>query len=272
MTYVPGSELGDAVSSGRAGTAATTDGRVAGAILASQTFLVVRILSVLVCVSLLPAHLPSVALRLDSAHTFVLPLAGFDPGAVLLLVAAVSALELYLVYRLADRVRLARFGVLLIESCAIVATTTALAFGASLAILPLVASVGATCLLLLNRVRWAFLLQPRVSNLTGHRQGGTFAGYAAPSLDSPKPAQTVGYQARRRETYPAESSSVTRPSAVSPLPPAAWRERPSTRPYSRDLEGAPVSPWSEFRVYGTEDGNTPAPPPSPPPGPIQTGV
>jgi len=272
MTYVPGSELGDAVSSGRAGGAATTDGRVAGAILASQTLLVVRILSVLVCVSLLPARLPSVTLRLDSSHTFLLPLAGFDPGVVLLLVAAVSALELYLVYRLADRVRLARFGVLLIESCAIVATTIALAFGASLASLPLAASVGATCLLLLNRVRWAFLLQPRASNLTGHRQGGTFAGYAAPSLDSPKPAQTVGYQVRRRESYPPDHPSLARPSAVPPPPPAGWRERPSNRPHTRDLEGAPVSPWSEFRVYGAEDGNPPSPPLSPPPGPISTAV
>ena len=202
MSYVPGSDFGSAVTieSGQR-RAAALDRRVAAAIAACQTFLVVRILSVILFVSLLPARLPSVILSLDATHAVRLPLGGLDRGSVLIVVAAVSMVELDLVYRLADRRRVARYGVLLTESFAIVLTTIALAYGASLAVLPLVTSVGAAGVLLLNQVRWAFRLQSRQRGLTGRRQGGTFAGYAAPSLDSPRAPQLVGYQARRYEDW-----------------------------------------------------------------------
>ena len=210
------------------------------AIAACQTFLVVRILSVLLGVSLLPARLPAVELRLDATHAVILPLAGLNRGMVLLAVGLVSAVELYLVYRLADRVRLARFGVLLIESLAIVLTTIALAFGAGFALLPLVTAVGATCLLLLNQVRWAFLLQPKQRDLTGYRQGGTFAGYAAPSLETPKAPQRVGYVARRSEGAErlvadtsgepqvprTDQAAPSRPADSPPGSPLSWPNRP----------------------------------------------
>ena len=208
MTYVPGMKLVDAASAGRGHQRAVAiDARVGAAIAACQVFLVVRILSVLLGVSLLPLRLPAIVFRLDTTHGVALPLSGLDRGSVLLVVAAASAVELYLVYRLADRLRLARFSVLLIESCAIVITTIALAFGAGFAILPLVTSVGATCLLLLNQVRWAFRLQPTQRSLTGRRQGGTFAGYAAPSLEAPKAPQPVGYKARRGEDREPQAST-----------------------------------------------------------------
>src|ERR1035437_6318063 len=200
MSYVPGSDFGSAVTieSGQR-RAAALDRRVAAAIAACQTFLVVRILSVILFVSLLPARLPSVILSLDATHAVRLPLGGLDRGSVLIVVAAASMGELDLVYRLADRRRVARYGVLLPESFAIVLTTIALAYGASLAVLPLVTAIGATSVLLLNQVRWAFRLTLRQRVLTGRRQGGTFAGYAAPSLDCPRTPQRVGYQARRHE-------------------------------------------------------------------------
>jgi len=241
MTYVPGSMFGEAATLGGGHRrAAAIDARVRAAIAACQTFLVVRILSVLLGVSLLPARLPAVELRLDATHAVILPLAGLNRGMVLLAVGLVSAVELYLVYRLADRVRLARFGVLLIESLAIVLTTIALAFGAGFALLPLVTAVGATCLLLLNQVRWAFLLQPKQRDLTGYRQGGTFAGYAAPSLETPKAPQRVGYVARRsEETGPVAGDAsggpqVLRTDHAAPSRPAdspsgstlAWPKRP----------------------------------------------
>jgi hypothetical protein len=208
MTYVPGSDFGSPLPiEGRLGHAAAVDRRVAAAIAACQTFLVVRILSVLLFVSLLPARLPSVVLSLDATHAVRLPLGGLDRGSVLVLVAGVSMVELYLVYRLADRRRIARFGVLVIESLAIVLTTIALAYGANLAVLPLVTSVGAVGILLLNQVRWAFRLQPRLRDLAGHRQGGTFAGYAAPPLDTPWTRQRVGYEVKRSDewTPPADT-------------------------------------------------------------------
>src|SRR5487761_292254 len=198
MTYVPGAELGEAAAV-RGWRTAAIDRRGHSAICAAQPFLVVRILSVLLGVSLLPLRIPAVALRLDPGHVVILPGSGVDRGAVLLAVAAVSAVELYLVYRLADRLRMARFGVLVIESGAIVLTTIALALGAAFAVLPLVASVGGTCLLLLNQVRWAFRLGLGPQHLTGRRQGGVFAGYAAPPLEMTKAPQRVGYQARRSE-------------------------------------------------------------------------
>ncbi len=224
MTYVPGSDFGSVVPiEGGHGHAAAIDRRVAAAIAAGQTFLVVRILSVLLLVSLLPARLPSVILSIDATHAVKLPLGGLDRGSVLIVVAAVSMMELDLVYRLADRRRLARFGILLIESCAIVLTTIALAYGASLAALPLVTSVGATGVLLLNQVRWAFRLQPRLRELAGRRQGGTFAGYAAPSLDTPRTPQRVGYQVRR---YDAWSTPPPVP-AASPAVEVSDHYRPS---------------------------------------------
>jgi hypothetical protein len=214
MTYAPGSEFGNtATIEGGHRQAAAIERRVGTAIAACQTFLVVRILSVILFVSLLPAQLPSVVLTLDTAHAVRLPLGGLDRGTVLIVVAAVSMVELDLVYRLADRRRVARFGVLLIESCAIVLTTIALAYGASLAVLPLVTAIGATSVLLLNQVRWAFRLTLRQRALTGRRQGGTFAGYAAPSLDCPRTPQRVGYQARRHEDG--------RPQPLPSIPPAA---------------------------------------------------
>jgi hypothetical protein len=199
MTYVPGLEFGEASAGGGAYRhAAAIERRVDAALGTCQTLLVVRILSVLLGVSLLPLRLPTVVFRLDPTHEVILPLNGINRGMVLLVVAAVSALELYLVYRLADRVRRARAGVLLIESCAIVLTTIAVAFGAEFAALPLVTAVGATSLLLLNQVRWAFVLPPKRRNLTGRRQtGGTYAGYAAPGLEFPKTPQRVGYVTRR---------------------------------------------------------------------------
>ncbi len=84
------------------------------------------------------------------------------------------------------------------------ATTVALALGAGFALLPLIAGVCATCLLLLNQVRWAFLLQPQQRILTGRRQGGTFPGYAAPSLETPKPRQRIEYQTRGGDEDPLE--------------------------------------------------------------------
>ncbi len=136
-------------------------------------------------------------MRLDSAHVAVLPVSGLNRDSILLAVAALSAVELYLVYRLADRWRIARFGVLFVESFAIVITAGALALGSDLAALPLTTSVVATCLLLLNQVRWSFRLQPR-RDLTGHRRGSVFAGYAPLPLDSPKVSQSVGYTVPRR--------------------------------------------------------------------------
>jgi len=228
MTYAPGSELGSAVTlEGGHRQAAAIERRVGTAIAACQTFLVVRILSVLLFVSLLPAHLPAVVLTLDATHTLPLPLGGVSRGTVLIVVAAISMVELDLVYRLADRRRVARFGVLLIESLAIVFTTVALAYGANLAALPLVTAVGATCVLLLNQVRWAFRLQPRQRDLTGRRQGGTFAGYAAPPLDSPRMPQRVGYQVRRREDWEADPAPRT-----PPAPARNDRYRPSRSAYS----------------------------------------
>lgn len=216
MSFAPGSEFGNSVTveSGHRYTEAI-ERRVGTAIAACQTFLVVRILSALLLVSLLPARLPSVVLTLDATHAVRLPLGGLDRGTVLVLVAAVSMVELDLVYRLADRRRVARLGVLLIKSCAIVLTTIALAYGASLAALPLVTAVGATSVLLLNQVRWAFRLQPRLRALTGHRQGGTYAGYAAPSLDCPRTPQRIGYQTRREDGTPQTPLS-TLPEAVGP--------------------------------------------------------
>src|ERR1039458_8560171 len=170
MTYAPGSEFGNtATIEGGHRQAAAIERRVGTAIAACQTFLVVRILSVILFVSLLPAQLPSVVLTLDTAHAVRLPLGGLDRGTVLIVVAAVSMVGL------------------------------GLAYGASLAVLPLVTAIGATSVLLLNQVRWAFRLTLRQRVLTGRRQGGTFAGYAAPSLDCPRTPQRVGYQARRHE-------------------------------------------------------------------------
>lgn len=199
MTYVPGLQFGEASAAGGGYRhAAAIERRVDAALGTCQTLLVVRILSVLLGVSMLPLQLPTLVFRLDTTHAAILPLNGINRGTVLLVVAAVSAVELYLVYRLADRVRRARFGVLLIKSCAIVLTTIAVAFGAEFAALPLVTAVGATSLLLLNQVRWAFVLPSKRRNLTGRRQsGGTFAGYAAPGLDIPKTPQPVGYVTRQ---------------------------------------------------------------------------
>ncbi|HYA00979.1 MAG TPA: hypothetical protein VEK76_11595 [Candidatus Binatia bacterium] len=193
MSNGSGSELGALAAQARA---AELDRRVRAAIALCQMFLVIRIMSVLLGVGLLPPKLPTVTIRLDPSHVAVLPLGWLNQGTALLAIAAVSAIELYLVFRLADRRRLARFAVLLIESAAILGTATALALGAAFAILPLATSAAGTCLLLLNQVRWAFRLQPAGRHLTGRRQGGVFAGYAAPPIDGPKPPQTVGYRAR----------------------------------------------------------------------------
>ena len=152
-------------------------------------------ISVLLAIGLLPPVLPSIFVRLDSAHVAVLPVSGLNRDSILLAVAALSAVELYLVYRLADRWRIARFGVLFVEFLAIV-IAGALALGSDLAALPLTTSVVATCLLLLNQVRWSFRLQPRRD--LGHRRGSVFAGYAPLPLDSPKVSQSVGYTVPRR--------------------------------------------------------------------------
>jgi len=216
MTYVPGSKLGDtSASGGGSQRAASVERRVAAAIAASQTFLVVRILSVLLAVGLLPLRLPNVTFRLDATHAVVLPLTGLNRGSVLFVVGLVSAVELYLVYRLAERDRLARFVVLLIESCAIVIATVGLALGAGFALLPLATSVGATCLLLLNQVRWAFRLQPQRRTLAGHRQGGTFAGYAPTSLETPKARQRVEYRVRGGEDGEPSEEAPTSAAAVA---------------------------------------------------------
>lgn len=242
MSYAPGSECGNVVTlEGGHRQAADIERRVGTAVAACQTFLVVRILSVLLFVSLLPARLPSVVLTLDSTHAVRLPLGGLDRGTVLVAVAAVSVVELDLVYRLADRRRVARFGVLLIEACAIVLTTIALAYGASLAALPLVAAAGATCVLLLNQVRWAFRLQPRQRTLAGHRQGGTFAGYAAPALDCPRTPQHVGYQVRRPEGW--------KPQAPPSAPPPAEMRNDYHVP-SRSVNAASGWPSGSSRPRG----------------------
>ena len=189
MTTVTGAPLGGFAAEARA---LAHERRIRTAVAASQTLLVIRILSVLLCIPLLPQPLPTVTLRLDQSHSLPLHLGGVSLGMVLLGSTLVSGLEMYLVARLADRKRYARFGVLAIEALAIVVTAGAVALGATLAALPLVASVVATCLLLRNQVRWAFRLQPR-RNLAGRRQGGVYQGYAATPFDTPKPAQTVGY-------------------------------------------------------------------------------
>ena len=117
MTYVPGLQFGEASAAGGGYRhAAAIERRVDAALGTCQTLLVVRILSVLLGVSMLPLQLPTLVFRLDATHAAILPLNGINRGTVLLVVAAVSAVELYLVYRLADRVRRARFGVLLIAS------------------------------------------------------------------------------------------------------------------------------------------------------------
>jgi hypothetical protein len=238
MTYVPGSKLADtAETGGGSHSAAAIEGRVAAAIAACQTFLVVRILSVLLAVGLLPLRLPNVTFRLDAAHAVVLPLGGLNRGVVLFVVGLVSAVELYLVYRLAERDRVARFLVLVIESCAIVIATVGLALGASFALLPLAASVGATCLLLLNQVRWAFRLRPQQRSLSGRRQGGTFAGYAPLSLETPKARQRIEYRVRGGaeevpEEVPTGGAAVAAriDGAVPPRAPGgpgAWPATPS---------------------------------------------
>ena len=173
--------------------------RIRTAVATSQTLLVIRILSVLLSVPLLPQPLPTVTLRLDPAHSLTVNLTGVSLGMVLLISTLVSGLEMYQVARLADRVRYARFGVLAIEALAILVTAGALALGASLAALPLAAAVGATCLLLRNQVRWAFRLQMRGA-LTGRRQGGVYQGYAAGPLGGGKAPQDVGYSVTRPRT------------------------------------------------------------------------
>jgi hypothetical protein len=193
MTYLAGSQLGGAAGAARA---AATEKRVHSAVAAGQTFLVIRIISGLLLVSLLPAQLPTITLRLDPTNVLTLPLSVLSGGSIVLIVAAISAIELYLVYRLADRWRSARTIILIVEALAILATSSALALGSIVAALPLATSVGGTALLLLNQVRWAFRLEARRS-LTGRRQGGVYAGYAAPPLDTPKPPQAVGYTAGR---------------------------------------------------------------------------
>ena len=115
MTYAPGSALGEGGGGGGNRRAAAVERRVGAAIAGCQTFLVVRILSVLLGVGLLPSRLPTLTFRFDATHALVLPLNGVDRGSVLLLVGVASAVELYLVYRLADRDRLARFMVVLLE-------------------------------------------------------------------------------------------------------------------------------------------------------------
>jgi hypothetical protein len=189
MTYLAGSELRGSSAIARA---QAVERRVARAVVIAQTFLVVRILSLLILVSFLPNQLPSFTLGLDRSHILVVPLNGLTGGTALLIIAGVSAVELYMVYRLAERSALARFTVLVIESLAILSTASALALGAELAALPLLAAVGATGMLLLNQVRWAFRLQ-RQRVLTGRRQGGVFAGYAGAPLETTKPPQEVGY-------------------------------------------------------------------------------
>jgi uncharacterized protein YqgC (DUF456 family) len=198
MSYVPRLEMATAPAAAVDHTpAADRERRIRGAIGTCQALLVIRIVSVLLAIGLLPPVLPSIFVRLDAAHVAVLPVSGLNRDAILLVVAALSAVELYLVYRLADRWRIARFGVLFVESFAIVITAGALALGSGFAALPLTTSVVATCLLLLNQVRWAFRLQPR-RDLTGHRRGGVFAGYAPAPLDAPKAAQAVGYTVPQR--------------------------------------------------------------------------
>jgi hypothetical protein len=195
MTYVAGSQL----RSSNARPAAVVEGRVRAAIAVAQALLVLRIMSVLVAVSFLPAQLPSLSIGLDATHRLTLPLTGFNAGMLLLIAAAVSSVELYLVYRLAERIRAARAGVLAVESIAILASATALAVGAATAALPLVASIVACTLLLRNQVRWAFRLQGQKRRLTGRRQGGVFSGYAAPGLEAPKAPQRVGYSVGRSQ-------------------------------------------------------------------------
>jgi uncharacterized membrane protein len=195
MTYLSGSQLRGPLD--QPALAATKERRVRAAIAVSQALLVLRIMTVLMAVSFLPAKLPSITIGLDASHTVTLPLAGLSGGLLLLLAAVVSSFELYLVYRLADRARSARVGILAIESIAILACATALAVGAAIAALPLVASIVACTLLLRNQVRWAFRLQGERRSLTGRRQGGVFAGYAAPGLDAPKLPQRVGYSSGR---------------------------------------------------------------------------
>lgn len=196
MTYLAGSEIGGTAAIARA---AATQRRVRAAIATSQTFLVIRIMSVLLLVSFLPPHLPTLTLRLIAGSAVTVPLDGVSGGTALLVIAAISAIELYLVYRLADGVRVARQAVLAIESLAILATASALAVGAGVAALPLTTSVGATGLLLLNQVRWSFRLRPADrGSLTGRRRGGVFAGYAGSPLDSPKRPQSIEYSAGQR--------------------------------------------------------------------------
>ncbi|MGA8014472.1 MAG: hypothetical protein WCB85_00960 [Candidatus Dormiibacterota bacterium] len=194
MTYLGGSDLGAAEAVARA---EAVDRRVHTAIATCQWFLVIRIMSVLVMVSFLPQRLPTVSFRLDATHVLVVPLGalGLTSGMALMVIAGLSAIEMYLVYRLADRVRPARFLVILIESVGILVWASALAVGATLAALPLGLAGGAIGLLLLNQVRWAFRLQHQ-RELTGRRLGGVFAGYAGNALDKPKAAQPVGYSVR----------------------------------------------------------------------------
>jgi hypothetical protein len=171
--------------------------RVRAAVTASQMLLVVRILSLLLIVPLLPDPLPTISFHLGSSHLLTVPLGWLSSGSLFLVIALISTVELYLVARLADRLALARSGVLFVESLAIVATAGALALGATLAVLPLAAAVGSTSLLLRNEIRWAFILRPRQADLPGRRQGGVYVGYAGAPLDVPKPPQAVGYSASR---------------------------------------------------------------------------
>ena len=159
-----------------------------------QGLLVVRILSLLLFASLLPLTLPTIGIHLDNTHQLNLPLSGMDRDVVVLIIGIAAALELYLVHRLADRNRWARLGVLAFEPLVIIAATVALSLGAAVAAIPLALSVSAVCLLLLNRVRSAYRLEPhRDRLLTGHRRGGIFPGYAPLPPGALKPAQTVGY-------------------------------------------------------------------------------
>lgn len=162
------------------------------AVATAQFLVVVRSMVTLIVIGLLPAYLPFMTVDVSSGNHLNLPLSGAARDSVLLGAAALSALELFFAYRLRARMEYARAGVIAIESVIAIICGIALILGADLAILPLIISVIACSLLLLNQVRWAFRLRPDNRRLVGHR-ANAYAGYAPPPPDRPKEPQQVGY-------------------------------------------------------------------------------
>ena len=168
MTYVPGLQFGEASAAGGGYRhAAAIERRVDAALGTCQTLLVVRILSVLLGVSMLPLQLPTLVFRLDTTHAAILPSTA-STGAPSCWWSRPSPRSSSTSSTGSPTGCAGRGSACSSSSsCAIVLTTIAVAFGAEFAALPLVTAVGATSLLLLNQVRWAFVLPSKRATSPG---------------------------------------------------------------------------------------------------------